>query len=78
VSPLAHDDTVLAHDETVLAHYGTVLAHYGGAPEALTVALPVAIFAGFLLMERRARRRERESAAPERQDGGPDSGLRRS
>jgi hypothetical protein len=40
-----------------------VLAHYGGVPEALTIALPIAIFAGFLLLEKRARRRERERAA---------------
>lgn len=39
------------------------LAHLGGAPEALTIALPVLVFGGFLLLERRARRREREAAA---------------
>lgn len=39
-----------------------VLAHYGGVPEVLTIALPLLIFAGFLLMEKRARRRERERA----------------
>jgi hypothetical protein len=39
-----------------------VLAHYGGVPEALTVVLPVLIFVGFLLLERRARRKERERA----------------
>ena len=39
-----------------------MLAHYGGAPEALTIALPVVIFAGFMLLEKRARRREREAA----------------
>jgi hypothetical protein len=39
-----------------------VLAHYGGAPEVLTIALPVVIFTGFLLLEKRARRRERERA----------------
>jgi len=46
-----------------------VLAHYGGAPEALTIGLPVVIFAGFMLLERRARRRERERAEQDR-DGG--------
>jgi hypothetical protein len=40
-----------------------VLAHYGGVPEALTFGLPIAIFAGFVLLEKRARRRERERAA---------------
>jgi hypothetical protein len=42
-----------------------VLAHYGGVPEGLTVALPVVIFAGFMLAERRARRRDRERAESE-------------
>ncbi len=37
-----------------------VLAHYGGVPEGLTIALPLLIFTGFMLLERRARRRERE------------------
>ena len=46
-----------------------VLAHYGGAPEALTLGLPVVIFAGFMLLEKRARRREREAA--EREDEQP-------
>ena len=47
-----------------------VLAHYGGAPEALTIALPIAIFVGFMLLEKRARRREREAAQlQERSDG---------
>jgi hypothetical protein len=50
---------------------GVVLAHYGGAPEALTIALPVAIFTGFLLIERRARRREREQTE---QEGAPAAG----
>ncbi|MFP5218355.1 MAG: hypothetical protein ACLGIG_01265 [Actinomycetes bacterium] len=45
-----------------------VLAHYGGVPEALTIALPIVIFSGFLLLEKRARRRERERAA---RDGAP-------
>ena len=39
-----------------------VLAHYGGVPEALTVGLPVIVFAGFMLAEKRARRREQERA----------------
>ena len=39
-----------------------VLAHYGGAPEALTVGLPLVVFGGFMLLEKRARRRERERA----------------
>jgi hypothetical protein len=42
-----------------------VLAHYGGVPETLTIALPITIFAGFMLVEKRARRRERERADAE-------------
>jgi hypothetical protein len=40
-----------------------VLAHYGGVPEVLTIVLPILIFTGFMLLEKRARRRERERAA---------------
>ena len=40
-----------------------VLAHYGGVPEVLTIALPIVIFTGFLLLEKRTRRKERERAA---------------
>ena len=54
-----------------------VLAHYGGAPEALTLGLPVVIFAGFLLLEKRARRREREREE-QLQDPGPDLDGQRS
>ena len=51
-----------------------VLAHYGGAPEALTIALPLAIFGGFMLLEKRARRREREAAAEqEAEESGPSA-----
>ena len=53
------------------------LAHYGGAPEALTLALPVGIFVGFMALEKRARRRERERAAQEpalAADDHPDAG----
>jgi hypothetical protein len=39
-----------------------VLAHYGGAPEAVTIALPIVLFTGFMLLERRARQRERQRA----------------
>jgi hypothetical protein len=39
-----------------------VLAHYGGAPEAMTIVLPIVIFTAFMLLERRARQRERERA----------------
>ena len=53
-----------------LAPAELVLAHYGGAPEVLTIALPVAIFTGFLLLERRARRREREQPEPDSSGGG--------
>ncbi len=40
-----------------------VLAHYGGVPEVLTIVLPIGIFTAFMLLEKRARRRERERAA---------------
>ncbi len=36
-----------------------VLAHAGGAPEALTIGLPLVIFIGFMYAEKRARARER-------------------
>ena len=45
---------------------GLVLAHGGGAPETLMVGLPVAILVVFAVLERRARRREREQ-----EQGGP-------
>ena len=37
-----------------------VLAHGGGAPEAAMVGLPVLVLAAFVVLERRARRREAE------------------
>ena len=46
-----------------------LLAHGGGAPEALTVILPILIFAGFMYVERRNRRRDAE--APAAEDGIP-------
>jgi hypothetical protein len=55
-----------------------VLAHYGGAPEALTIGMPLVIFVGFMLLEKRARRREREAAArdaPPEQAGPPAHGA---
>ncbi len=42
---------------------GVVLAHGGGAPEAAMVGLPLAILVVFAVLERRARRREREQEA---------------
>ena len=51
-----------------------VLAHYGGVPEALTIGLPIVIFTGFMLLERRARRLERERAA-EQPDGAAHEGA---
>ena len=56
---------------TFLSAAGLVLAHGGGAPEAAMVGLPLAILAVFVVLERRARRREREqqqSGAPARDD----------
>jgi membrane protein implicated in regulation of membrane protease activity len=43
-----------------------VLAHGGGVPEAAAVGLPVLVLLAFAVLERRARRREREQA------GGPE------
>jgi len=37
-----------------------VLAHGGGAPEAAVIGLPLLALAAFVLLERRARRRERD------------------
>ena len=37
-----------------------VLAHGGGAPEAAMVGLPVLVLVVFVVLERRARRREAE------------------
>jgi hypothetical protein len=39
----------------------TVLAHAGGVDEAVMIVLPLLLFGVFLLLERRARRREREA-----------------
>ncbi|MCW2777345.1 MAG: hypothetical protein JWN17_1070 [Frankiales bacterium] len=38
----------------------TVLAHGGGAPEALTVLVPLLVVLGLVLVERSARRKARE------------------
>lgn len=37
-----------------------VLAHGGGAPEAAMIGVPLLVLVAFGLLERRARRRERE------------------
>ena len=42
----------------------TVVAHGGGAPEAAMVGLPVLVLAVFVVLERRARRREAEQEQP--------------
>ena len=42
----------------------TPLAHGGGVPEAAMIGLPLLLFAGFWLLERRARRREAEQTKP--------------
>ena len=52
-----------------------VLAHYGGAPEAMTIVLPIVIFAGFMLLERRARKRERERAGQLSRPASPTAGA---
>ena len=47
-----------------------VLAHGGGAPEAAMVGLPVLVLVVFVVLERRARRREAEQdALSERETG---------
>ena len=42
----------------------TGLAHGGGAPEAAMIGLPLVLFTVFVLLERRARRRQ--GSPPER------------
>ena len=46
----------------VVSAVGSVLAHGGGAPEAAMIGLPLLLFGAFLLLERRARRREAASS----------------
>jgi membrane protein implicated in regulation of membrane protease activity len=48
-----------------------VLAHGGGAPEAAMVGLPVLVLVVFAVLERRARRREREQGQSPTQDEAP-------
>ena len=43
---------------------GAGLAHGGGAPEAAMIGLPLLLFVAFVLLERRARRRDQESPEP--------------
>ncbi len=48
-------------------HPGVVLlAHGGGAPEALSVGVPLLVVVGLVLLERRARRKAREDDDAER------------
>ena len=47
---------------------GPVLAHGGGLPEVATVGLPLLVLLVFVLLERRARRREREAEQSRTQD----------
>ena len=47
-----------------------VLAHGSGADEAVLIGLPLALLVVFLLLERRARRREREDG-----EDGPAAGV---
>ena len=50
----------------VAAALAPVQAHGGGAPEAAMIGLPLLLFAVFVLLERRARRREAgENEEPE-------------
>ena len=55
---------------TVASTADVVLAHGGGAPEAAMVGLPVLVLVVFAVLERRARRREREQVRSE-DDAGP-------
>lgn len=41
----------------------TPLAHGGGAPEAAMIGAPLLLLAVFVVLERKARRREREAEA---------------
>lgn len=48
----------------------SVLAHGGGAPEAAMVGLPVLVLVVFVVLEKRARRREAaQEPAAERETG---------
>ena len=40
-----------------------VLAHGGGAPEALTIAIPLLVVVGFVVAELRVRRRDRHDGS---------------
>lgn len=42
----------------------TVLAHGGGAPEAAMIGAPLLLLAVFVVLERKARRRERDAERP--------------
>ena len=48
-----------------------LLAHGGGAPEALTIAVPLLVVVGFVLAELRVRRRDRDDASEADAVGGP-------
>lgn len=51
------------------------LAHGGGAPEAAMIGAPLLLLAVFVVLERKARRREREAAdAPVDPDEKGDEG----
>jgi hypothetical protein len=41
------------------------LAHGGGAPEAALIGVPLLLFVGFFLLERRARKAEQDDARDE-------------
>ena len=49
----------------------SLLAHGGGAPEAAMIGLPLLLFAVFMLLERRARRREDSSTQAQRDGDEP-------
>lgn len=51
-----------------------VVAHAGGAPEAAVIGLPLLIFAGFMVAERRARMREQAQEKARETEGGREDG----
>jgi hypothetical protein len=53
---------------TVSGAAGLVVAHGGGLPEAATIGVPVLALVVFVVLERRARRRERANDEPDSSD----------
>ena len=51
---------------------GIVLAHGGGAPEALTLGLPILVVLAFVYFEMKARKKERNQDQDGDRDGAGD------